>query len=259
MKKLISIFFFSIILLLPCRGHITAYQPGEKINYSIHYGIVTGGVAYLELKQDTFSGREAWHSVLEARTTGVADALFKVRDKYESFINPATELPFKSIRNISEGRYKKFNIVLFDHATRKDSAILNSDLTGIHITPQGIHDILSCFYWFRNRILPDIDSIKEGDMITITTWFTDELYPIHMKYVNEEVIKTKAGKIKCYKFNPVTEVGRLFKTQDDVSFWFSADKNFLPVKIRFDIFVGAFIVDMVSCEGLVYPLDIRKK
>ena len=56
-------------------------------------------------------------------------------------------------------------------------------------------------------------------------------------------VKVKRGRIKCYKFNPVTEVGRLFKTEEDVSFWFSADKNFLPVKIRFDIFVGAFMVE----------------
>ena len=91
------------------------------------------------------------------------------------------------------------------------------------------------------------------------TWFTDELYPIRMKYITTEEIKTKAGKIVCHKFNPVTEVGRLFKTQEDVSFWFSADKNFLPVKIRFDIFVGSFMVDLVRYEGLVYPLEIKKK
>jgi hypothetical protein len=57
----------------------------------------------------------------------------------------------------------------------------------------------------------------------------------------------------------VTETGRLFKTEEDVSFWFSADKNFLPVKIRFDIFVGAFTVEILNYEGLVYPLGIKKK
>ncbi len=57
----------------------------------------------------------------------------------------------------------------------------------------------------------------------------------------------------------MTEIGRLFKTEEDVSFWFSADKNFLPVKIRFDIFVGAFSVEIISYEGLVYPLEIKKK
>lgn len=259
MKKLILICLILPLLFQQGAGQSGAYQPGEKVNYIIHYGLITGGVASLEIKRDSSMGREFWHSVMIARTTGMADAIFKVKDIYESYINPSTELPVKSIRNISEGRYRKYNEVTFDHKTRRDSAILTSDLTGIHITQKEIHDILSCFYWFRNHILPGIDTLKKGDMITIMTWFTDELYPIRMKFIETEEIRTKAGKIVCHKFNPVTETGRLFKTEEDVSFWFSADKNFLPVKIRFNIFVGAFMVDMDSYEGLLYPLNIKTK
>ena len=236
-----------------------SYTVGEKITYTIQYGIITGGNATLELTSDSIKGKEVWHSKLLARTTGIADAFFKVLDIYESFINPSTELPVKSIRNIHEGRYHNYNEVLFDHKTRADSAILTSDLTGIHITPPGIHDILSCFYFFRNHILPVDSNLIPGGLTTIITWFTDELYPIRLRYIGTEVVKTKVGRIKCYKFNPVTEKGRLFKTEEDVSFWFSTDKNFLPVKIRFNIFVGAFNVEMTSFEGLVYPLEIKKK
>ena len=96
-------------------------------------------------------------------------------------------------------------------------------------------------------------------MITVMTWFTDELYPIRLRYLGTFEIKTKVGRMKCLKFNPVTEVGRLFKTEDDVTFWFTADKNFLPVRIRFEIFVGAFVAEIVSYEGLRYPLEVRKK
>ena len=180
-------------------------------------------------------------------------------DVYESYIDPATELPVFSIRNIREGRYRKYNEVSFDRISRPDSAILTSDLTGIHITELGIQDILSCFYYYRNHVLPDYRNLKRGEVTTIMTWFTDELYPIRLKYIGIDEVKTKVGKIKCLKFNPVTEVGRLFKTEDDVSLWFSADKNFLPVKIRFDIFVGAFVAEIVSYEGLKYPLETRKK
>jgi hypothetical protein len=161
--------------------------------------------------------------------------------------------------NIREGRYRKYNEVSFDRQSRPDSAILTSDLTGIHITEPGIHDILSCFYFFRNHYLPDHENFKKGDMITIMTWFTDELYPIRMRYIGTDEIKTKVGKIKCLKFNPVTETGRLFKTEDDVSFWFSADRNFLPVQVRFDIFVGAFVAEITGYEGLRYPLEIVRK
>ena len=259
MKLHIHLYILLFFPALSASGQGPAYLPGEKIEYTIHYGFIQGGVASLELKKDFHNGQEVWRSVFVGRTVGLADAIFRVLDIYESFIDPVTGLPVLSIRNISEGRYKRYNEVIFDHKTRQDSAILTSDLTGVHITQPGIHDILSCFYYFRNHYLPWHDTLKKGDVITITTWFTDQLYPIILRYDGIEEVKTKAGRIKCIKFNPVTEVGRLFKTENDVSFWFSADKNFLPVKIRFNIFVGAFVVDMVSYEGLKYPLDIKTK
>lgn len=255
--RIILISLLLIFNVFHSAGQITTYRPGEKINYTIHYGILTGGTASLELNYDTLGGKEVWHSKMVARTTGFTDALFKVLDIYESFIDPSTQLPVKSIRNVREGRYKRYNEVLFDHKTRRDSAILTSDLTGVHITQPGIHDILSCFYYFRNAIMPQAD-LKRGDMITIMTWFTDELYPIRLKYYGTDEIKVKHGKIKCHKFNPVTEKGRLFSTEEGVSFWFTADQNFLPVMIRFDIFVGSFTVEMTDYEGLVYPLDFKK-
>ncbi|MEI6049011.1 MAG: DUF3108 domain-containing protein [Bacteroidota bacterium] len=259
MKKILYIISFTIIISSSGKSQTVSYKVGEKIIYTVQYGIISAGTASLELDSETFNGKEVWHSKLLAKTTGVADAFFKVQDIYESYIDPVTELPVKSVRNIREGRYRKYNVVLFDHKTRADSAVLTSDLTGIHVAPKGIHDILSCFYYFRNHILPVDSNLQKGRLTTITTWFTDELYPIRLRYIGMQEVKTKAGKIKCYKYNPVTETGRLFKTEEDVSFWFSADKNFLPVKIRFDIFVGAFTIEILNYEGLVYPLEIKKK
>jgi hypothetical protein len=259
MKRLLVIINTILFLFFNAQGQNIAYQVGEKTQYIIHYGLINGGIATLELRKDTFAGKELLHSVFLAKTTGIADAFFKVRDVYESYIDPETQLPLKSIRNIQEGRYRKFNVVLFDHQTRADSAILTSDLTGKHITKQGIHDILSCFYFFRKSIMSQDPKWKKGDAITIITWFTDELYPIKLRYAGIDDVRTKVGRIKCYKFNPVTETGRLFKDEEGATFWFSADKNYLPVKVRFDIFVGSFTVDLNSYEGLTVPLEIKGK
>lgn len=259
MKKVLHIIILLILLSSAAYGQVKSYMPGEKAIYTIQYGVITSGKGSLEVKTDTLDGREVWHAKFLAKTTGLADAIFKVIDIYEVYINPETELPAKSIRNVHEGRYYRYNVVTFDHNTRSDSAILSSDVSGIHIAPKGIHDIISCFYYFRNHILPEGNKLKKGDLLEINTWFTDQLYPIRLRFVGMEDVKIGGGKIKCYKFNPVTEVGRLFKTEEDVSFWFSADKNFLPVKIRFNIFVGAFLVELSSYEGLVSPLEIRKK
>ncbi len=255
----IKALFTAILVPALLSGQGKAYLPGERVNFEIHYGVIQGGVVSLELRSDTFRGKEVLHSVLTGKTTGMADAVFKVKDIYESYFEQSTGLPVFSIRNIREGRYTKYNEVIFDHYSRPDSAVLTSDLTGVHVTEKGIHDILSCFYFMRDNHLPNHEKLKKGDIITINTWFADEFYPVIMRYMGTEEIRTKVGRIKCLKFNPVTEVGRLFKTQDDVTFWFTADRNHLPVRIRFNIFVGAFVAEIVDYDGLKYPLETRGK
>ena len=259
MKKFLLVLSGFLVLLCNASGQNPAYQAGEKVQYLIHYGVINAGIASLELQKDTFASKEVLHSVFIAKTTGIIDALYKVKDIYESYIDSETQLPLKSIRNVAEGRYRNYNVVLFDRKTRTDSAVLTSNLTGQHITVQNIHDILSCFYFFRKSIMSQNPVLKKGDMITITTWFTDELYPIRLRYIDMDEVRTKVGKIRCYKFNPVTETGRLFKNEEGATFWFSADKNYLIVKVQFDIFVGSFSVDLSSYEGLSVPLDIIVK
>jgi hypothetical protein len=259
MKKVFLIIMATLLTLLQGKGQDISYIPGEKITYVVHYGLINGGQATLELFIDTLNNKEYWHSKAIGQTTGVADAVFRLKDVYESYIDPKTELPYFTIRNIKEGRYRKYNEVTFDHKTRSDSTIILSDLTGKHIAPPRLHDILSCFYFFRKNYLTHYQSIKKGDLITIMTWFTDELYPIRLRYQGTDEVKTRVGKIKCLKFNPVTETGRLFKTEEDMSIWFSADKNYLPVKIRFDIFVGSITVDLIGYKGLANTLEIKAK
>jgi hypothetical protein len=257
MKRVVAAIITFFLYLAAMHGQQQPYLPGEKINYQVRYGFVNGGIATMELKEGYWDGVPVWHAIISGQTTGLADAVYKVRDTYESYIDPSTDLPLFSIRNISEGRYRKYNEVTFDHRSRADSAVLNSDLTGKHITQKGILDILASFYWFRKHYLAEANSMNPGDTYTMMTWFADELYPITLKYMGKEMVKIREGKILCYRFHPVTEVGRVFKTEEDMAMWFSADENFLPVKVRFDIFVGSFYVDMVSSEGLKTPLVIN--
>jgi hypothetical protein len=45
------------------------------------------------------------------------DWIFKVRDRYESYIDTATLQPYKFIRNVDEGGYKTYENVIFNHQT----------------------------------------------------------------------------------------------------------------------------------------------
>jgi hypothetical protein len=86
-------------------------------------------------------------------------------------------------------------------------------------------------------------------------YFSDEIFPFHLRYKGKETIKTKFGKISCIKISPVVEVGRMFKSPDDLTVWFTDDDNRLPVQVKMDIrIVGAVYLKLIEYENILRPL-----
>ena len=231
-----------------------AYQGGERLVFSLNYGFVTGGRATLTVEDSIFNDRKVHHVIGRGVTVGLADVLYKIRDRYESFINIETNEPLKAVRSIREGRYRYYNEVEYN----RDSSQVISKKSGIHNVQDGILDILSAFYFARNHKFNE--NLQEGEVIEFMTYFSDENFPLRIRYRGTEVIKTNFGKIECYKFSPVTEVGRAFKTEDDMHVWITRDNNRIPVRVRFDLAVGSFTCNLTEFKGLKHPFSsVRHK
>jgi hypothetical protein len=230
----------------------SAYFPGEKLSYLIHYGPLNGGIVNLDLVDTEMYGRHVFHAKGVGRTTGLTDKIFRVNDIYESFFEKETNLPVKAVRNIREGNYKTYNEVLFDHSNNS----LNSKKSGYHKVPANILDMVSSFYYLR-RI--NFENLKPGTSIKLLTYFSDELFPYEVRYKGTETIKIKSGTFKCYKFVPIVEPGRIFKENDDMTIWLSQDKNLIPISVAFEMWVGTFRVDLLEYSNLRNPLMSKIK
>jgi hypothetical protein len=77
-----------------------------------------------------------------------------------------------------------------------------------------------------------------------------------MRYLGVETIKTKFGKIKCLKFRPLVQSGRVFKAEESLAIWISADKNKIPIRIQADLSVGSLKADLDQFKGLANPFNI---
>jgi hypothetical protein len=228
-----------------------AYGHGEELHYVMSYGFITGGKGILTVRDSVLFGKKVHHMVGTAYTVGMTDAVYKIRDTYESFVDLKTDLPIKSIRNIREGRYRYYNEVLFNHGP--DSTKIKSMKSGEKYVAKNILDIVSVFYLGRKIYFND--SLVKGQVIEFMTYFSDKEYPLRIRYKGIETIKTKFGNLECYKFSPVTEVGRSFKTDDDMHIWITRDKNRLPVRVKFDLTVGSFTCDLETFRGLQNPFS----
>lgn len=225
-----------------------AFKEGEILSYRLHYGIMDAGVAVLEVKPDVLdvSGRKVYHVVGNGYSKGTFDWFFKVRDRYESFIDKDALLPWMFVRRVDEGGYKINEDYTFNHYTNKVDVGKGEKVE----IPSGTQDMVSAFYAARNL---DLSGAKEGDVFTISTIVDKEMWPMKIRYVGKETIETDIGKFKCLKFRPIVQKGRIFKREDDLNVWITDDKNHIPLRAQAKLLIGSVKLDIMSAKNLANP------
>jgi len=223
----------------------TAFKAGEVLSYRMHYGMINAGVAVLEVKPDLIevNGRKVYHIVGTGYTVGSADWFFKVRDRYETYMDKDAMLPWLFVRRVDEGGYKFSQDYLFNHYTKKVD-IGNNEKFDV---PAGVQDMVSAFYSARNL---DLSNAKPGDIYSVTCFVDKEIWPLKIKFVGRETIDTDIGKYRCLRFRPIVQKGRVFKNEEDLNVWISDDKNHLPMRVKANILIGSIKMDITSAKNL---------
>jgi hypothetical protein len=170
------------------------------------------------------------------------DWFFKVRDVYESFVDTATMLPYKFIRNVSEGKNKIYHQTIFNQTN--NTAISTQKLIK---TPASVQDVLSSIYYARNI---DFSKAKINDKIYFNMYLDDVVYPIYLTYLGKEKIKTKFGTYNTLKFRPKLIEGTIFTGGEKMTVYVTDDQNKIPVYIETPIIVGAIKVYLYAAKGL---------
>jgi hypothetical protein len=233
-----------------CDIRNSAFGNAESITLKVFYTVVG---AYFGAGEATFitnfeklNGKPVYHITGEGKTYSFYDNFFKVRDKYETYIDTTTLQPYRFIRNVYEGGYKKYENVTFNKAT--NSAVTNK---GVYRVPECVQDVLSAVYYSRNI---DFNKLKTGDKINFSMFLDNEVYEMYIRYLGKETIKTKYGKFRAVKFKPLLIKGTIFEGGEKMTVWVSDDKNHLPIRIESPISVGSVKIDMISYRNLRYPL-----
>ena len=230
---------------------IQPFKKGEKLIYRIHYGPVTAGEAIFEVRDSlrNLRGRPHYYLTVNGRTLRHWDVFYKVRDYYSAAVDTSTLLPTVAVRIVNEGKYSTKEKLVFYH----DEAMIKSNDTNYNIE-EPIFDILSAVYYGRSI---DFSVLDSGMKIPVNTFFSDSLFPVGATYVGTGTVKTKLGKFRCYIVKPQLIEGRIFKGQDDMTLYISADRNQVPLRIESAIFVGYIQADLKDFRNLRYPLKSR--
>jgi hypothetical protein len=228
----------------------TAFQDGEQITMKVYYstlGMYVGaGEAVFTTTLERFNGKPVYHCTGDGKTYSFFDNFYKVRDRYETYIDTANSLPYKFVRNVQEGGYKKYNNVTFNQAA--NTAVSTN---GVFKVSNCIQDVVSAVYYARNI---NFDKYKVDDKIPFDMFLDDEVFHLYIRYVGKEKIKTRYGKFDAIKIKPLLIKGTIFEGGEKMNAWISDDPNHLLLRVESPIAVGSIKVDMMGYHNLRYPL-----
>ncbi len=234
-----------------CNFTNTAFKADEVINMKVFYstlGMYIGaGEASFTTSLERFNGKAVYHFIGEGKTYPAFDNFFKVRDRYESYVDTANLLPYKFVRNIDEGGYKKYNNVTFNQGS--NTAVSTN---GVFKVTDCIQDVVSMVYYARNI---NFDKYKVNDKILFDMFLDDEIFHMYIRYMGKEKIKTRYGKFNAIKIKPLLIKGTIFEGGEKMTAWLSDDPNHLLLRAESPIAVGSIKVDMMSYKNLRHPLS----
>jgi hypothetical protein len=233
-----------------CGTTNTAFNGNEQISFDVYYSVVgayiLAGDATFTCINEKFQNKNTYHIEGVGNSNKKYDFIFKVRDKYESWVDTATFLPLKFTRNVNEGKYKKTELISFAH--KEKSATSNNKKT---VIPACVQDVLSATYYARNI---NFDNLTVGDKVEFSMMMDDEIFNMYIKYLGKEKVKTKFGKFNAIKFKPLLLKGTIFEGGEKMTVWVSDDANHLPLRIDSPISVGSVKIDMMAYKNIRYPL-----
>lgn len=231
------------------RNH--AFKAGENLTYRVAYKlagvhVASAGEATFNTTYEKFNGKDVYHIIGEGKSYPFYDKFFRVRDKYESYVDTGTLQPYKFIREVDEGGYKTYENVSFIKNT--NTAITTA---GVFKIPDCIQDVCSAIFYARNI---DYSHLNVNDTVPFSMFLDRQVYSLFIRYLGKETIRTSYGKFKTIKFRPLLVKGTMFPGGEKMTVWVTDDPNHIAVRIESPITVGKVQVDMIKYRNLRYDL-----
>ena len=211
------------------------FAVGEQLNYQVFIGTSNTplGLATFQVRnRSKFFDRDGLYLSVNAQTTDAAAKLFVANDTMESYVDPKSLLPYRTVMNRNEGK-RRVNQTLTVNQDRGNATTDRGEKIEI---PVGTHDYLSLFYVVRTfNISPPkrnaISVLAEGKPKTL-----------FISSIKRETIEINAQKIPAFALSLTTADPQSDKYQLRV--WISNDARRLPLRLTCQTEIGLLRADL---------------
>jgi hypothetical protein len=194
---------------------------------------------------------------LNGKTYPMYDHLFKIRDSYESWINPKTWEPVKflqyTVHNkntvlLSQFFYPSLSAYSFTYKLNNE-AVSKGQISVVKC----INDMVSSIYYPRTL---ELENLRPGTSIPVSLIFNNVPTSVQMIAKGNGIIEGRDGKkYRCSKFSiKMNNTIYLFKDGSEVVVWLTADKNKIPVFVEAELIIGSVKIYLKEAKGLKNPM-----
>lgn len=231
----------------------SSFHFGEVLKFRVHYGMITAGEAVLEIDKEPvqMEGRECYHIVGTGTSARSFDWFYKVRDRYETYVDTKGLFPWYFKRRIEEGDFNFYTEVKFDQVNRKAF-----ERGKVFQVPEYIHDVISAFYYARTV---DFANFKPGDVFTVQNFIDEKISALKVRFIGRETVKCELGTFRAVKLEPLVEEGGIFMHKGKLFLWISDDSNRIPLLIESGLVIGSIKINLKHASGLRNPMSSRIK
>ena len=229
-----------------------AFGVGERLVFDVNYLNITAGEAVMAVSSiDSIAGRRCFRIGFTVNSTPFFSSIYRVEDKYYTFIDVEAIVPWKFEQHIREGSYRRDFIAEFDqirHVARTTE--------GQYDIPEYVHDIMSAFYYAR---LLDYSTLKVGEGPTLYNFYKDTSHELKVRFLGRQELEVEAGTFNTIVVEPLVKEGGLFKSEGRIVIWLTDDERKIPIRVNTKVVIGSIDTELREYSGLVGPLRSRIK
>jgi len=202
--------------------------------YRLKWEFIAGGTATLRVVCDS-TDADRWHIQAHARSTGIVDLFYTVRDTIVSTISRDSLLPVRFEKRQHEGWYHRDSAYAFDQARR----IVYRRGGALACSGQ-VHDILSSLYRVR------AEPLGVGRTTVVDVYADGKLYSATVRALRRETVTVSAGTFVCIVIEPILQSEAIFVQKGRLWIWLTDDERRMPVLMESAVPVGRISAELVS-------------